>query len=137
MAMVHCKCVMVNTNNIKLVLGIGAKIRLNYFGLIDAPDYPTPAATTHCLHAVSVLPTTAATASPPSSLSTTVFLSFPGAVRVSVCQMTDIRAPVWFTKLVLEKQKEKKEKKKKKKWKKKKKREKEDDNDDKDDDDDD
>ncbi|KMU74191.1 hypothetical protein CISG_10190 [Coccidioides immitis RMSCC 3703] len=115
MAMAHCKHVMVNTNNMKLVLGISAKIRLNYFSLIDVPDYPAPAATTCCLHAAPTLPTTAAAASPPPSPPTTVSLPPPGTVRVSACQMAGIRAPVWFTKLVLEEQEEEKKKKKKKK----------------------
>ncbi|KMU92439.1 hypothetical protein CIHG_10307 [Coccidioides immitis H538.4] len=99
--MAHCKCITVNANDMKLVLGISAKIRSNYFSPIDAPDCPAPAATTCHLHAAPTPPTTAAASLP----------SF-GAVRVSACQMAGIRAPVWFTKPVLEEQKEKKEKKK-------------------------
>ncbi|EFW13774.1 conserved hypothetical protein [Coccidioides posadasii str. Silveira] len=101
-----------------LVLDIGAKIRLNYFGLINVPDCPASAATICCLYTVSALSTTAATALSSLPLSITVFLSFSDAVRVSVCQMMGIRAPVWFIKLVLEKQKKKKKEKKKKKKKK-------------------
>ncbi|EAS27190.2 uncharacterized protein CIMG_12574 [Coccidioides immitis RS] len=118
MAMAYHKCITVNTNNMKLVLGIGAKIRSNYFGLIDTPDHPAPAATIHCLCATPAPLTTAAATSSPSPLFTTISLSPSSAVRVSACQMADIRAPVWFTKPVLEEQ-EKKEKKKKKKKKKK------------------
>ncbi|EAS35387.3 uncharacterized protein CIMG_12842 [Coccidioides immitis RS] len=98
---------------ISLVLGISTKIRLNYFSLIDASDYPAPAAIICHLYAVSVLLTTTAIFLPPS-----------GAVRVSACQIINIRASVWFTKPVLKKQKEKK--------KEKKKREKKNDDDDKD-----
>ncbi|KMU92658.1 hypothetical protein CIHG_10431 [Coccidioides immitis H538.4] len=130
MAMVHCKHVMVNTNNMKLVLGIGAKIGLNYFSLIDASDYSAPAATTCCLCAASALSITTATALSSLPLPTTTSLPLSGAVRVSTCQMAGIRAPVWFIKLVLEEQEEKKKKKKKK-------REEKNDNDDEDDDDDD
>ncbi|EAS37500.3 uncharacterized protein CIMG_12618 [Coccidioides immitis RS] len=98
--------ILINADDMKLVLDISAKIRSNYFGLIDVPDHSTPAATTHHLHAAPVLPTTAAAFLPPSS-----------TIRVSTHQMTGIRASVWFTKLVLEKQ-EKEEKKKKKRKKK-------------------
>ncbi|KMU84261.1 hypothetical protein CIHG_02047 [Coccidioides immitis H538.4] len=137
MVMTHCKCVTVNTNNMKLILGISAKIRLNYFSSINVPDHPAPAATTHCLHAVPAPPTTTAAAPPPLPLLIITSLPPSGAVRVSTHQMAGIRAPVWFTKPVLEEQKEEKEKKKKKKWEKKKKRKKKNDDDDKDDDDDD
>ncbi|EAS35537.3 uncharacterized protein CIMG_12827 [Coccidioides immitis RS] len=113
--MVHYKCITVNTNNMKLVLSISAKIRLNYFSLIDAPDHPTPAITTHCLHAAPILSTTAAAASPPPPLSTTTSLPPPGTIRVFACQIAGIRAPVWFTKLVLEEQEEEEKEKKKKK----------------------
>ncbi|EAS30184.3 uncharacterized protein CIMG_13156 [Coccidioides immitis RS] len=129
MAMAHCKCVMVNADDMKLVLGIGAKIGLNYFSLIDAPDHPASAATTCCLHAAPALPTTAAAAPPPPPPPTTTSLSPPGAVRVSTCQMAGIRAPVQFTKLVLEEQEEEE--------KEEEEREKEDDDDDEDDDNDD
>ncbi|KMU92552.1 hypothetical protein CIHG_10359 [Coccidioides immitis H538.4] len=118
MAMAHHKHITVNADDMKLVLGIGAKIRSNYFSLIDVPDHSAPAATTCYLHATSALPTTA-----------TAFLPSPGTVRISTCQMAGIRAPVWFTKLVLEEQEEEE--------KKKKKREKKDNNDDEDDNDDD
>ncbi|EAS30365.3 uncharacterized protein CIMG_12995 [Coccidioides immitis RS] len=116
--MVHCKHITVNANDMKLVLGISAKIRSNYFSLIDVPDHPAPAATTCCLCAASTLPTTAA-----------ISLPSLGAVRISACQMVGIRASVQFTKLVLEKQKEEE--------KKEKKREKKNNNDNEDDDDDD
>ncbi|EAS29637.3 uncharacterized protein CIMG_13219 [Coccidioides immitis RS] len=137
MAMAHCKHITVNTNNIKLVLDISAKIRSNYFSLIDASDHSTSAVTICHLCAAPPLPTTTATTSPPPPLPITAFLPSPSTIRVSTHQMTGIRAPVWFTKLVLEKQEEKKEKKKKKKWKKKKKGKKENDDNDKDDDNDD
>ncbi|EAS37556.3 uncharacterized protein CIMG_12612 [Coccidioides immitis RS] len=114
MAMVHCKHIMVNTNNMKLILGISTKIGLNYFSPINVPDHPAPAATTHHLCAAPALPTTTAATPPPPPLSTTTSLPPPGAVRVSAHQMAGIRAPVWFTKLVLEEQKEKEEKEKKK-----------------------
>ncbi|EAS37587.2 uncharacterized protein CIMG_12599 [Coccidioides immitis RS] len=117
MAMAHCKHITVNTDDMKLVLGISTKIGLNYFGLIDVPDCPVSAATTCCLCAASASPTTAAASLP-----------FSGAIRVSACQMVSIRAPVWFTKLVLEEQKEKKEEEKE--------REKKNDDDDEDDDND-
>ncbi|EAS28735.3 uncharacterized protein CIMG_13331 [Coccidioides immitis RS] len=119
MAMAHCKHIMINTNNIKLVLDISIKIRSNYFSLIDAFDCPAPATTTHHLCAAPALPTTTAITPPPPPSPITTFLPFPGAVRVSTHQITGIRAPVQFTKPVLEKQKKKKEKKKKKKKKKK------------------
>ncbi|EAS34271.2 uncharacterized protein CIMG_13450 [Coccidioides immitis RS] len=95
------------------------KIGLNYFGLIDVSDCPVSAVTICCLYAAPALSTTVAAAPPPLPLLTTVSLSLSGTVRVSVCQMMNIRASVQFTKLVLEKQKKKKEKKKKKKKKKK------------------
>ncbi|KMU73269.1 hypothetical protein CISG_09864 [Coccidioides immitis RMSCC 3703] len=114
MAMVHCKHVMVNTDDMKLVLGISAKIRSNYFSLIDAPDCPAPATTTCHLHAASTPPTTAAAALSPLPSPTTVSLPPPSAIRVFTCQMVGIRAPVQFTKLILEKQEEEKEEKKKK-----------------------
>ncbi|KMU92343.1 hypothetical protein CIHG_10166 [Coccidioides immitis H538.4] len=98
----------------KLVLGISAKIGSNYFSLIDVPDCPAPAITIHCLHAVPALPTTAATTSLPPPSSTTAFLPPPGTVRVSAHQMMGIRAPVQFTKLVLEEQEEEEEEEKKK-----------------------
>ncbi|KMU92708.1 hypothetical protein CIHG_10495 [Coccidioides immitis H538.4] len=128
MAIMHCKCIMINADNMKLVLGISTKIRSNYFDLIDVPDCSAPAAIICCLHAVSALLTTAATTPPPPPLPITAFLPPSGAVRVSACQMADIRAPVWFTKLVLEEQEE--EKKEKKKRKKKNNNDDEDDNDD-------
>ncbi|EAS31477.2 uncharacterized protein CIMG_13094 [Coccidioides immitis RS] len=118
MAMAHCKHVTVNINNMKLVLGISAKIRLNYFGLIDAPDYSTPATTIHHLCAAPALSTTAAAASLSLPLPTITFLPPSGTVRVSTHQIVDIRAPVWFTKPVLEKQEKKEEEKKKKREKK-------------------
>ncbi|EAS27264.3 uncharacterized protein CIMG_13488 [Coccidioides immitis RS] len=108
MAMAHYKHITVNTNNMKLVLGIGAKIRSNYFSLIDAPDHSASAATTHCLHAAPTLPTTAATTPPPLPPPTTASLPPPSTIRVSTCQMAGIRAPVWFTKPVLEEQEEEK-----------------------------
>ncbi|EAS31679.3 uncharacterized protein CIMG_13114 [Coccidioides immitis RS] len=137
MAMAHCKYVTVNTDNMKLVLGISAKIRSNYFSLIDVPDCsapaattcrlraapapPTaPAATTHRLHAAPAPPTTAAAAPPPPPPPTTASLPPPGAVRVSAHQIAGIRAPVQFTKLVLEEQEKEKEEKEKKEKKKKK-----------------
>ncbi|KMU78248.1 hypothetical protein CISG_06401 [Coccidioides immitis RMSCC 3703] len=127
--MAYCKCVTVNTNNMKLILDISAKIRSNYFSLIDAPDHPAPATIIHHLHAAPALPTTTAAApSPPSSFITTS-LPPPSAVRVSACQMAGIRVPVQFTKPVLEEQKEKKEEEKK--------REKKNNNNDEDDDNDD
>ncbi|EAS35383.3 uncharacterized protein CIMG_12846 [Coccidioides immitis RS] len=104
MVMAYCKHITVNTDDIKLILDISAKIRLNYFSPIDVSDCSASAATTCHLHAVST-----------SSTTTAIFLPSPGTIRVSVCQITDIRAPVWFTKPVLEKQKEKKKEKKKKK----------------------
>ncbi|EAS28452.3 uncharacterized protein CIMG_12971 [Coccidioides immitis RS] len=111
-AMVHHKCVTVNTNNMKLILGIGAKIRLNYFSPIDAPDHPAPATTTHNLCAAPAPPTTAAATPPPPPLPTTTSLPPPSTIRVSACQMAGIRAPVRFTKPVLEEQEEEEEKKK-------------------------
>ncbi|KMU92354.1 hypothetical protein CIHG_10150, partial [Coccidioides immitis H538.4] len=71
-----------------LVLGISAKIGLNYFGLIDMPDCSAPAATTCHLHAAPAPPTTAAAAPPPPPPPTTASLPPPGAIRVSACQMT-------------------------------------------------
>ncbi|KMU75522.1 hypothetical protein CISG_10372 [Coccidioides immitis RMSCC 3703] len=114
MAMVYCKCVTVNTDDMKLILGIGAKIGLNYFSLINAPDHSASAAITCCLYTAPALPTTTATTPPPLPLPTTAFLPPSSAVRVSAHQMMNIRAPVWFTKPVLEEQEEKEEKKKKK-----------------------
>ncbi|KMU72513.1 hypothetical protein CISG_09501 [Coccidioides immitis RMSCC 3703] len=114
---------------LSLILGISAKIRLNYFSLIDVPDCPAPAATTCCLCAAPAPPTTTATAPPPLPLPTTASLPPSGTIRVSAHQMTGIRAPVRFTKPVLEEQEEEE--------KKKKKREEEDNDDDEDDDDDD
>ncbi|KJF60888.1 uncharacterized protein CIMG_13303 [Coccidioides immitis RS] len=107
MAMAHCKHITVNTDNMKLILDISAKIRLNYFSLIDAPDYSAPATTIHHL--------CAAPAPPPPPPPTTTSLPSLSTIRVSTHQMVGIRAPVWFTKPVLEEQKKKKEKKKKKK----------------------
>ncbi|KMU92617.1 hypothetical protein CIHG_10420 [Coccidioides immitis H538.4] len=115
MAMAHYKYIMVNTNNMKLILGISAKIRLNYFDLINAPDCSAPATIICCLHAAPALPTTTATTPPSLLLPTTASLPSPSIIRVSTCQITGIRAPVWFTKPVLEEQ-EKEEKEKKKKW---------------------
>ncbi|KMU78441.1 hypothetical protein CISG_07445 [Coccidioides immitis RMSCC 3703] len=135
MAMTHYKCVTVNTSNMKLVLGINAKIRSNYFSLIDASDHSAPAVIICCLHAVSALPTTTATTPSPPSPLTTASLPPPGTIRVFTHQMAGIRVSVWFTKPVLEKQEEKKKKKKKKKWEKKKKREEKDNNNDEDDND--
>ncbi|KMU73360.1 hypothetical protein CISG_10013 [Coccidioides immitis RMSCC 3703] len=109
------KCITVRTNHMKLVLDIGAKVRSNYFALIDAPDHSASAVTIHCLCATSAPPTTAAATPPPPSLSTTISLPPPSAVRVSACQMAGIRAPVWFRKPVLEEQEKKKKEKKKKK----------------------
>ncbi|EAS29570.2 uncharacterized protein CIMG_13240 [Coccidioides immitis RS] len=130
MAMVHYKHVTVNINNMKLVLGISAKIGSNYFSLIDTSDHSTPVTTICCLHAAPTPPTTAAATPPPPLLPTTTFLPPPGAVRVSAHQMADIRAPVQFTKPVLEEQEKKEEEKKKK-------REEKNNNDNEDDDDDD
>ncbi|EER25343.1 Core histone H2A/H2B/H3/H4 family protein [Coccidioides posadasii C735 delta SOWgp] len=93
MAMAHRKRVTVNTDDMKLVLGISAKIGSNYFGPIDAPDRPAPAATTRRLRAGPAPPTTASL--PP-----------PGSDRVSAHQMAGIRAPVRFTKPVLAEQEE-------------------------------
>ncbi|EAS31681.3 uncharacterized protein CIMG_13115 [Coccidioides immitis RS] len=106
MVMAYYKHITVNTNDMKLILGISAKIRSNYFSPIDAPDHLISAITIHHLHAASTPPTTTAT-----------FLPSPSAVRVSTHQMAGIRAPVQFTKPVLEEQKkeEKEEKKRKKK----------------------
>ncbi|KMP05007.1 hypothetical protein CIRG_04688 [Coccidioides immitis RMSCC 2394] len=87
MAMVHHKHITVNTNNMKLVLGISAKIRSNYFDLINVSDYPTSAVTIHHLYAVSVPPTTAAAAPSPPLLPIIIFLPFSDAIRVSACQM--------------------------------------------------
>ncbi|EER27117.1 hypothetical protein CPC735_024530 [Coccidioides posadasii C735 delta SOWgp] len=114
MAMAHF-----NTDDMKLILGVSTKIRLNYFGLIDAPDYLIPATTTHCLHTAPTSLTTATAAPPSLPLPTTISLSLSGAIRVFTCQMVDIRASVWFTKPVLEEQEKKKKEKKKKKKKKK------------------
>ncbi|EAS27256.3 uncharacterized protein CIMG_13484 [Coccidioides immitis RS] len=114
MAMAHHKHITVNINNMKLVLGISAKIGSNYFSLIDVPDCPTPAITTCCLHAAPALPTTAAAAPPLPPPPTTTSLPPPGTVRVSTHQIAGIRAPVRFTKPVLEEQKEEEEKKEKK-----------------------
>ncbi|KMU74346.1 hypothetical protein CISG_10352 [Coccidioides immitis RMSCC 3703] len=111
-----------------------AKIRLNYFGLIDASDCSAPVIITCCLHTAFTLSTTAVTTSLSLSLFTTASLSSSSAVRVSTCQIISIRVPVQFTKPVLEKQKKKKKKKKKKKQEKKKKREKKNNNDNEDDD---
>ncbi|EAS34118.3 uncharacterized protein CIMG_13425 [Coccidioides immitis RS] len=121
-------CVMVNTDDMKLVLGIDAKIGSNYFSLIDVPDCSTPATITCCLCAAPAPPTTAATTPPPLPLPITASLPPSGAVRVSARQMAGIRAPVWFTKPVLEEQEEEKEEEKEK--------EKKEDNDDDEDDDD-
>ncbi|EAS28665.3 uncharacterized protein CIMG_13345 [Coccidioides immitis RS] len=115
MAMMHCKHITVNADDMKLVLDINAKIELNYFSLINVPDHSAPAATTYCLYAAPAPPTTAAAALPPLPPSTTASLPLSGTVRVFTCQMVSIRAPVWFTKPVLEEQEKKKEKKKKKK----------------------
>ncbi|EAS27322.3 uncharacterized protein CIMG_13508 [Coccidioides immitis RS] len=122
----YCKHITVNTDNMKLVLGISAKIGSNYFSLIDVPDHPTPAAIICCLHAASALPTTTATTPSPPSPPITTSLPLSGTIRVSACQMAGIRAPVQFTKPVLEEQEKEKEKEEK--------REKENDNDDEDDD---
>ncbi|KMU92311.1 hypothetical protein CIHG_10089 [Coccidioides immitis H538.4] len=126
MAMTYYKYVTVNINNMKLVLDISVMIRSNYFDLINAPDcsistVSISAGTTCYLHFVSALPTTSAAAPSPLLSHTTISLSLSNANRVSTCQMTDIRAPVWFPKLVLKKQEEKKKKKKKKKKREKKK----------------
>ncbi|EAS30454.1 uncharacterized protein CIMG_13003 [Coccidioides immitis RS] len=118
MAMVHCKYIMVNTNNMKLVLDISAKIKLNYFSLINASDCPAPAVITCHLCAAPAPPTTTAAALPPLPLPIITFLPLPGTVRVSTCQMVGIRASVQFTKLVLEEQEEQEKEKKKKKEKK-------------------
>ncbi|KMU74214.1 hypothetical protein CISG_10306 [Coccidioides immitis RMSCC 3703] len=137
MAIVHCKHVTVNINNMKLVLDISAKIRLNYFSLIDVSDHPAPATTTHHLHAAPAHQLLLPLLTPPL-LPTTTFLPPPGTIRVSTHQMAGIRVPVQFTKLVLEEQEEKKEEKKeKKKWEQKKKKEKKNDDDDENDDNDD
>ncbi|KMU90611.1 hypothetical protein CIHG_08327 [Coccidioides immitis H538.4] len=112
----------------KLILGISIMIRSNYFSLINMPDHlipaaPAPPTIIHYLHSVSAPPTTATAPSllPPP---TTASVPLPSANRVSTCQMADIRASVWFTKLVLEEQEEEEEEKKKKKKKKRKKTEK-------------
>ncbi|KMU92242.1 hypothetical protein CIHG_09936 [Coccidioides immitis H538.4] len=114
MAMAHCKHVMVHADDMKLILGISAKIGSNYFSPIDAPDHPTSATTTHCLCAAPAPPTTAATTPPLPPPPTTIFLPPSGTIRVSAHQVTGIRAPVWFTKPVLEEQEKKKKKEKKK-----------------------
>ncbi|EER28942.1 hypothetical protein CPC735_036480 [Coccidioides posadasii C735 delta SOWgp] len=113
MAMAHYKHIMVNADNMKLVLGISTMTGLNYFGLIDVPDHPAPApaAIICCLCSAPASPTTPAAAPPPLSLPTTASLPPPGADRVSACQIVGIRAPVQFTKLVLEEQEEEKKKK--------------------------
>ncbi|EAS29667.3 uncharacterized protein CIMG_13211 [Coccidioides immitis RS] len=129
MAMVHCKYIMVNTNDMKLILGIDVKIGLNYFSLIDVPDCSAPAVITCHLCAASAPPTTTAATSPPLPSLTTASLSSSGAVRISTHQIAGIRAPVQFIKLVLEEQEEEEEKKKE--------REEEDNNDDEDDNNDD
>ncbi|EFW14264.1 conserved hypothetical protein [Coccidioides posadasii str. Silveira] len=110
--------ILINADDMKLVLGISAMTRSNYFYLINVSDHPistvpASAATIHCLHSVSALPTTPATASLLLLSLTTISLFPTGADRVSACQMADIRGP-----------KKKKKKKKKKKRDKKKKREK-------------
>ncbi|EFW17715.1 conserved hypothetical protein [Coccidioides posadasii str. Silveira] len=110
--MAHCKYITVNINNIKLVLGICVKIRLNYFSLINVLDHLTPATIICHLHAVPTSPTTTATTPSPSPPPTIIFLPPPSTIRVSTHQITDIRAPVEFTKPVLEEQKKKKKKKK-------------------------
>ncbi|EAS37411.3 uncharacterized protein CIMG_12632 [Coccidioides immitis RS] len=123
--MAYCKHVIVNTDNIKLVLGISAKIESNYFSLINVPDHPTPATTTHCLCATPAPPTTTATTSPPPPLPTTashLSLVLSGSLPIK-----------WQP--VLEEQEKEKKKKKKKKWEKKKKRKKKEENDDDDEDD--
>ncbi|KMP02575.1 hypothetical protein CIRG_02267 [Coccidioides immitis RMSCC 2394] len=115
MAIAHCKHVMINANNMKLVLGISIKIRSNYFSLIDVSDHPISAIIIHCLYAASALPTTTVITSSPPLPPTTVFLPLSGIIRVSACQIAGIRASVWFTKPVLEEQKKEEKKKKKKK----------------------
>ncbi|KMU92419.1 hypothetical protein CIHG_10229 [Coccidioides immitis H538.4] len=99
----------------KLILDISIKIRSNYFSLINISDCSASAVIICYLHAASAPPTTTAAAPLPSSLFITTFLSLSGTIRVSACQITGIRASVWFTKSVLEKQEKKKKKKKKKK----------------------
>ncbi|EER29810.1 hypothetical protein CPC735_011280 [Coccidioides posadasii C735 delta SOWgp] len=104
----------------KLVLDISIMTGLNYFDLIDVSDCsvsaaPVSAVTICCLYSAPTSLTTSAAAPPSLSLPTTTSLSFSGTDRVSACQMVGIRAPVWFTKLVLEEQEEKKKKKKEKK----------------------
>ncbi|KMU90615.1 hypothetical protein CIHG_08331 [Coccidioides immitis H538.4] len=103
--------------------------RLNYFGPINVSDHPAPAAPAsaviiHHLYSAPVLPTTSVTAPSPPPSPTTTSLPPPGADRISTYQMAGIRALVWFTKLILEKQKKKEEKKKKKKKKRRKKKKK-------------
>ncbi|KMU90937.1 hypothetical protein CIHG_08793 [Coccidioides immitis H538.4] len=87
LTIVHHKYITVNTNNMKLVLGISTKIRSNYFDPINASDYPTSAVTIHHLYAVSVPPTTAAAAPSPPPLPIIIFLPFSDAIRVSACQI--------------------------------------------------
>ncbi|EAS27186.1 uncharacterized protein CIMG_12576 [Coccidioides immitis RS] len=113
MAMMYHKHITVNANNIKLVLDISAKIRSNSFSSIDVSDHPISATTICCLCAAPAPPTTTATTPPPPLLPTTAFLPPSSTIRVSAHQMAGIRAPVWFTKLVLEEQEKKKKKKKK------------------------
>ncbi|KJF60894.1 uncharacterized protein CIMG_13308 [Coccidioides immitis RS] len=146
MVIMYHKYVTVNINDMKLILGISTMTELNYFSLINISDCPAPAApapaTITCHLCFVPAPPTTATASPSLLLLTIIFLSSPGADRVFICQIAGIRAPVWFTKLVLEeqkkeeKEKKKKKKKREKKKKKKKKKEKENYNNNKNDDDD-
>ncbi|KMU73619.1 hypothetical protein CISG_10127 [Coccidioides immitis RMSCC 3703] len=110
----------------KLILDISIITELNYFSLIDVSDcfisaISASAAITCHLYSVPA-PSTTAAAPPLLSLPTTASLPFPGADRISTCQIMGIRAPVQFTKPVLQEQEKKKEEKKKKKKKKRKKK---------------
>ncbi|KMP02572.1 hypothetical protein CIRG_02264 [Coccidioides immitis RMSCC 2394] len=118
-----------STELILSVILFHAMTRLNYFGPINVSDHPAPAAPAsaviiHHLYSASILPTTSVTAPSPPPSPTTISLPPPGADRISTYQMADIRALVWFIKLILEKQKKKEEKKKKKKKKRRKKKKK-------------
>ncbi|KMU75145.1 hypothetical protein CISG_04432 [Coccidioides immitis RMSCC 3703] len=84
---------------LSLVLGISAKIGLNYFSLINAPDCPAPATIICHLHAASAPPTTAA-AAPPTT--TTTHHHLPASLQhhqgLPPIKWGGIRAPVQFIK---------------------------------------
>ncbi|EFW14501.1 conserved hypothetical protein [Coccidioides posadasii str. Silveira] len=67
-----------------LVLDIGAKIRLNYFSLINVSDYSVSATIICYLHAALTLQTTAVTTSSLLPSLTIISLPPPGTVRVSI-----------------------------------------------------